>query len=131
MGRRDPGLAPAPVPLAPPPRSDHRLPGWARELAVGFTVIAAVVVVRFGAAHVPGVNAPESTTDVYASAQLRDLRQALELYARERGSFPRRLEDMVEDRCLVESQLRVLGHAVRYRATDGGRAFELDVEADR
>lgn len=130
VGRRDPGLAPTPLALAPP-GDTHRAPVWMRELAVGAAVLAAVIVVRFAAAHVPSPRAPGLDQDVYASALVRDLRTGVELFGRERGEFPRRLEDMVEDRWLDASQLHVPGYAVHYRLLDGGRDYELGLTPDR
>ena len=131
VGRRDPGLTPAPAPVAPPRRDAHRLPAWMREIAVGAAVIAAVAVVRFAAAHVPSARTPDLDRDVYATAQVRDLREAVELYARDRGEFPRKLEDMVEDHWLDAGQLHVPGYVVRYRLVDAGRDYELGLTPDR
>ena len=131
VGRRDPGFTPSPIALAPPPRDTHRMAPWMRELAVGAAVLATVAVVRFAAAHVPAARAPELDRDVYASAQLRDLKTAVELFARERGEYPHRLEDIVEDRWLDAGQLHVPGYAVRYRVIDGGRDFDLGLTQDR
>jgi hypothetical protein len=108
----------------------HRTPAWVRELGVGTAVLLAVGLVRFLAAHVPPLHAPDTASDVYAAAQMRDVRQALDLFARERGSYPRRLEDMVDDRWLDASQLHVPGYAVQYRVLDGGRVYELGLKPD-
>lgn len=129
-GRRDPGLAPAPVVPAPPQRDGHRRPAWARELAVGAIVLASVALVRFAAVHVPSVRPPNAARDVYAAAQARDLREAVELFARERGGYPRRLEDLVEDRWLDAGQLRVPGYALHYRMLDSGRDYDLGLTPD-
>ena len=130
VGRRDPGLTPAPIASAPP-RDTRRAPEWMRELAVGAAVLAAVAVVRFAAAHMPAVRPPHLDQDVYVSAQVRDLRAAVELFGRERGEFPRKLEDMVEDRWLDARQLRVPGYAVHYRLLEGGRDYDLGLTPDR
>jgi len=68
---------------------------------------------------------------VYAASDARDLRFAVELYARERGSLPRKLEDLVEDRWLSEAQLHVPGYVVQYRLVDGGQDFVLELSPDR
>jgi hypothetical protein len=131
VGRRDPGLTSTPTPVAPPRRDTRRAPAWVRELAVCAAVLASVALVRFSAGHVPGGRPPDPTRDVYATARLRDLREALELYARDRGEFPRRLEDMVEDRWLDAGQLHLPGYAVNYRVVDGGRDYDLRLVPDR
>jgi hypothetical protein len=112
-------------------RSAHRAPAWLRELAVGVAVLLAVGAVRLVASYVPTLRPPDPATDVYAAAQLRDVRQALDLFARERGNYPHRLEDMVDDRWLAPSQLHVPGYAVQYRVVDGGREYELGLKPDR
>ena len=131
VGRRDPGSTPPPLTLAPPARDARRFPAWARELAVAGIVVAAVGVVRFSAAHVPPLRAPDPSADVYAAAQVRDLRQAVDLYARERGEYPRKLEDMIEDRWLEAGQLHVPGYAVHYHVLEGGRDYDLGLTPDR
>jgi hypothetical protein len=130
VGRRDPGLVTAPAPVAPP-RRESRAPAWVRELAVCAAVVASVAMVRFAAGHVPSGRAPDPERDVFAQTQMRDLREAVELFARDRGEFPRRLEDMVEDRWLDPGQLRVPGYAVSYRLVDGGRDYDLRLVPDR
>ena len=131
VGRRDPGLTTAPTPVAPPRGDSRRAPAWMRELAVCAGVLATVALVRFAAAHVPSGRTPDPDRDVYANAQLRDLRAAVELFARDRGEFPHRLEDMVEDRWLDAGQLHVRGYAVDYRLVDGGRDYDLRLTPDR
>ena len=131
VGRRDPGHVPPVTPIAPPPRNVHRTPAWVREIAVAASVLAAVAGARFVAGHVPHMRPPSAKNDVYAAAELRDLREALDLYARERGSYPRKLEDMTADRWLTDGQLHVPGYVLRYRLVDGGRDYELALQPDR
>jgi hypothetical protein len=131
VGRRDPGhVAPA-APMGPPQRVTNRSPAWMRELAVGAAILAAVAVVRMIATVVPTAHTPEAGSDVYIAAQLRDLRFAVELFERERGSLPHGLEELVEDRWLDAAQLRLPGYALHYKLLDGGREYELDVRPDR
>lgn len=131
VGRRDPGYVPPVTPIAPPIRSVHRTPAWMREAGVGAAVLAAVLCVRFVAGHIPHAAAPTLESDVYAAAELRDLRATLELFARERGAYPRKLEDMAEDRWLTDDQLHPPGYVLRYRMLDGGRDYELALQPDR
>ena len=130
VGRRDPGVSPA-KPVAPPPRTDHQAPRWVNELIVAGVMLVAVVLVRFVASQVSVVHTFDPATDVYAASDARDLRFAVELYARERGSLPRKLEDLVEDRWLSEAQLHVPGYVVQYRLVDGGQDFVLELSPDR
>jgi hypothetical protein len=130
VGRRDPGVI-RPTPVAPPPRPDRQGPRWVNELIVAGVMLLAIVCVRFVAARVRVVHTFDAASDVYAASDARDLRFAVELYARERGALPHRLEDLVEDRWLSEAQLHVPGYVVQYRLVDGGQDFVLELSPDR
>jgi hypothetical protein len=66
--------------------------------------------------------------DVYASANLRDLRFALDLYARENGHYPAKLEDLVEGRWLAPDQAHFEGYAVHYARDAAGQRYDLALE---
>jgi hypothetical protein len=125
VGRQDPGKAPAPVPVAP------RLPGsrrpWARELALTALALATVAAVRWGHAQTRLLASPPPRQDVYADAYLRDLRYALDLYARENGHYPARIDDLVEDRWVAADQGRLDGYIVLYRQEAAGQRYRLDL----
>ena len=70
-------------------------------------------------------------SDVYAAAAARDLRTAVDLYARERGELPRRLEVLAEDRWIDPRQLQVPGYLIRYRVLEGGSGYDLALQPDR
>lgn len=129
VGRLDPGSsAPAPAEaVSAPERRWH----WMRELAVAVTVIAVLAGLRFGSRFVEDSGHPPANHDVFAAAQVRDLRYALDLYHRERGSYPRRLEDLVEDRWVGRDQLRMSGYLVQYRPVEDGRDYSLTLQPDR
>jgi len=101
------------------------------EVVVAGVMLLAIVCVRFVASRVRVVHTFDPVTDVYAASDARDLRFAVELYARERGSLPRKLEDLVEDRWLAEAQLHVPGYVVQYRLVDAGQDFVLELSPDR
>jgi hypothetical protein len=130
VGRRDPGLTRV-TPVAPPPRADHLSPRWVNELIVAGVMLFAILCVRFVASRVRVVHTFDPASDVYATSDARDLRFAVELYARERGALPRRLEELVDDRWLSESQLHVPGYIVQYRLVNGGQDFAVDLSPDR
>ena len=65
------------------------------------------------------------------AAQVRDLRYALDLYHRERGSYPRRLDELVEDRWVGRDQLRMSGYLVQYRPLADGQDYTLNLQPDR
>jgi type II secretory pathway pseudopilin PulG len=74
---------------------------------------------------------PVPEKDVYAAAQIRNLRTALELYRREHGSYPDQLEDLVKDRWIVPDQARVAGYVLRYRPPKPGSEYKIDLQPDR
>ena len=62
---------------------------------------------------------------------LRDLKFALGLYHRERGTYPGHLEDLVEDRWISADQARIPGYLVRYQRAADGWGYRLDVDPAR
>ncbi len=130
-GRRDPGVVTPPTPVAPPLRAERRTPVWVREAVAAVAVLALLGLVRAFAAHPGGGPAPDTARDVHAQARLRDLRLAVELYARERGGLPRRLDDLVDDRWIEPAELRIPGLVIEYDVGAGGHDFELTLAAAR
>jgi hypothetical protein len=128
VGRQDPGKAPAPVPVAP------RLPGaprpWARELAFTGLALATMLGLRWAEAHLGLFASTPPRQDVYAAAHVRDLRYALELYARENGHYPARLEDLVDDSWVAADQARLDGYLLLYRQQAAGQRYQLDLRRD-
>jgi hypothetical protein len=131
VGRRDPGLAPAPPPARKTHDPSRPRASAVREIAVVLMVLAAVFGLRFVSSHVRIGNRATATNDVFAGAQVRDIRYALDLYRRERGSYPGRLEDLVEDRWVSRDQTHMPGYLVLYRAVAGGQAYQLEIRPDR
>ena len=131
-GRREPS-APAKAPAgAAKVRTGPRRPVlW--EVAM----LAIVVTVLFGARHAARAVSrlasppPIAGRDVYAAAQLRTLRSALELYHRENGTYPARIEDLVEGRWITPDQSHVAGYVLRYHPPVGARRYELSLQPDR
>lgn len=129
VGRRDPGLPdpPSPHPRAAGGRSVVR--PW-REIVVAIAVVAAFAGLRAGAAVLhPAV--PMVEHDPFTASQMRDLRFALDLYRRERGTYPAHLEDLIEDRWITADQTRIPGFVVRYQRLRDGLEFRLDLAANR
>jgi hypothetical protein len=132
VGRREPGRTPPPAPeplrTYDPPKPRTSI---VRELAVGLLVLAVVFVLRFLGSHVAFARPVSQARDVFAAAQLRDMRYALDLYHRERGSYPARLEDLVEDRWVARDQIRLPGYLVLYRTQAAGQSYQLELRPDR
>ena len=131
VGRRDPGILSPATPVAPPRGLERDRASWKQELLVAGLVLAAVLAVRLTASRVHVRPHLDPASDVYAASDVRDLRFAVELFERERGQLPRRLEDLVEDRWIHESQLKVPGYVVHYRVVAGGQDYELGLTPDR
>lgn len=132
-GRRAPGRA-APVPAPPPRAVDAPRKPKARpynELVVALLVLAAVFGLRWASGHIHLGGRANPANDVFAAAQVRDVRYALELYHRERGQYPARLDDLVEDRWIAGDQIALPGYIVAYRADRGGQSYRLDLQPDR
>ena len=128
VGRRDPGLAPPPLVLPVAERTGR--PRRERDLVVAVLLIAAVVVLRI-AAHLATATPPSpAASDIFAAAQVRDVRMALDLYRREHGEYPPELRELVATRWLSHEQLRVAGHDVSYRRGPDGQEYRLDLTAD-
>lgn len=130
VGRRDPGSNPAPA--APAVRTDVRPRNvFARELALVAAAVTLVVGLRFASRMFALESSPAPKRDVFAAAQVRDLRYALDLYRRERGNYPPRLDDLVEDRWIAGDQVRLTGYVITYRAEADGQNYRLDLAPDR
>jgi len=129
VGRREPG-GPTPV-VEPAVKASRPRNVLAGEIAIAVLVVAALAGLRLVSAglHLEGRVAPEH--DVFAAAQVRDLRYALDLYRRERGAYPRRLDDLVEDRWVARDQVTLEGYAVAYRVGNGGQDYRLELKPDR
>lgn len=131
-GRRVPGKPVAPAPA--PPTPEHARRPVARPLN-DLVFALAVCLVLFGLRTAsdrlslgPRAN-PKN--DVFAAAQVRDARYALELYHRERGQYPQRLEDLVEDRWIARDQISLPGYLLLYHVSDAGQAYQLELQPDR
>ncbi len=127
-GRRDPGVAPA-APAAE--HADRRVPAagqLARELALAAAIAASALGLRFAGDRVASSPPALPSHDVFAAAQERDLRFALDLYRREHGSYPPRLEDLVEARWISDGQRRFPGYRLLYRAGADGASYTLALE---
>jgi Domain of unknown function (DUF4388) len=130
VGRRLPGKSPA-APPTPKRKSGQHRGRLLGELVVALVVLAAVLGLRYASARLPAGRPANPANDVFAAAQVRDVRYALDLYHRERGTYPGRLEDLVEDRWIASDQLVLPGYIVVYLADAGGQSYRLELNPDR
>ncbi len=129
VGRRAPGHV-----SSPPEPSVAARPArirWERELALAGLLIATLVVLRATSHVVAHATSRPPGTDIFAAAQVRDLRMALDLYRREHGAYPAGLQDLVADRWLTHDGLRVAGHGMRYVCRPDRQAYQLDRDSAR
>lgn len=134
VGRRAPGKVPPPPIAAVPAKPAAHRGGRgriARDLALSAAVLAAVFGLRTVAGLLPSPAAAQPARDVFAAAQERDLRYALELFHRERGTYPPRLADLVEDRWIARDQVTLPGYVLAYRADATGQAYWLELRPHR
>jgi hypothetical protein len=127
-GRREPGLAPPPLEL--PVAARPARARWERDLIVAVVVVAVMAVLRLTSHFVAPATAHPAATDVFAAAQVRDVRMALDLYRREHGFYPAELQELVTARWLSRDQLRIAGRALRYRCEPEGQDYRLGLAAD-
>jgi hypothetical protein len=84
-----------------------------------------------GAQGLQPPTAARGTDTVFTAARLRDVRLALELYHRENGHYPKRLDDLVDDRWIGREQLGTRDALLHYRPDVERDDYVLDVPRDR
>ncbi len=130
VGRRDPGAPEGPQPGPRAKRGPATVSPW-RELVMAMLVVAVCAGLRFAAPPLYPHPAAADPRDPFTASQLRDLRFALDLYRRERGTYPTHLEDLVEDRWITAEQTRVPGCVMRYQRGADGLDYRLDLTQSR
>jgi hypothetical protein len=125
-----PGAA---APGAPDPRGEAAPSRQVltRELAIGLITIAVTVGLALAARSLRPAEPVTRGPDAFAAAQERDLRFALDLYRRERGAYPERLEELAADGWIAPQHLRHGRHALRYRPAPGRQQYTLDPPSAR
>ena len=128
VGRRETGTTPPSAIRKAPVRTPVSVP---RELLVGALVLIVTLGLSFGARALQASRPTQRKSDVFAVTQIERLRDALELYRRENGDYPRDLQALVDDDWVHASQVRVPGYRVRYRNDQGGRSYVLELDLER
>jgi hypothetical protein len=131
VGRRDPGAVPLPpAPVGPQMRRPEERPVW-RELVMAVACVALLLGLRWLSwAAERSATAPPAG-DVFAVANERDLRFGLELYRREKGSYPKHVEDLVEERWIPASRATFPGYTLDYHADPTGASYTLELKPAR
>ena len=127
VGRRDPG---ATIVAAPVTKAVRAVPARSllRELVVAVAVVAVLLGLRVASGAMDPTKVPPPAGDVFAAAQLRDLRFALDLYRRESGAYPHRVQDLVEGRWIAPEQATVQGYLLMYEPDASGQSYRLDLQ---
>jgi hypothetical protein len=129
-GRRDPGDGAKGSAREARPRTGRERPVlW--ELVVLVAVVAFLFVAREAGRRLATSPAPSAAHDTYAAAELRNLRAALELYRRENGAYPSRIEDLIERRWITPDQAHVNGYVLLYRPPMRSAGYRLELQPDR
>ena len=128
VGRRDPGITLTPSPVRAP-RTVSRRVSWGHEALVGALVVGGLLVLPLAARALRNAAPASTVEDVFAASRVRDVRLALELYRREHGEYPAKLEELVAQDWLGPRQLEVPGGRLEYR-TESGR-FTLELRPER
>jgi hypothetical protein len=126
VGRRDPGLPP---PRKGPLPAPGRATSPAREVSVATFILALAVGLHFAATFLLAHPARlDPQRDVFAQAQLGEIRASLDLYRREKGVYPAKLATLVEDDWVGPAQTGIQGYEVRYHVESGGQSYRLELE---
>ncbi len=127
-GRRMPGSAPPPTPATADAgraaASAPRVVIW-KECVLAAVVIGVTSALAFGARSLTPHTAPPTDRDVFATARLNDVRYALELFRREHGQYPRRLDELIDDRWIAPDAVRISGLPLRYASEPDGQQYRL------
>jgi hypothetical protein len=124
VGRRDPGVTLAPSPVRA--GQARRRVSWGHEALVGALVVGSLLVLPIAGRALRGGQAPVAVEDdPFAASRLRDARIAIELYRRQHGEPPARLDDLVAQDWLTARQLEIPGHRIEYRVEASGYVLEL------
>lgn len=102
-----------------------------REVLVAAGVVAVLYGLRLAGTAFQAESRRAAADPVFAAAQIRDVRFALELFRREQGRYPENLEELVRDRWLERGQLQVGGRELRYRGLADRGDYELRLPGDR
>lgn len=127
VGRQDPGITAVPRPAPSADVREGPARPWWREVIVAAAFLGALFGMRAVSGQLHLQARPEQSHDVYAAAQMRDLRFALTLYERERGRYPARLDALVSEDWVQAQQVSIPGYQLTYRALDEGRDYQLSL----
>jgi hypothetical protein len=126
QGRRDPGAV---APEAAPRPAPAQRRALAREMFVSAAALLVMAVLLLGGQLVTRATPVDpAPADVFVATQVRDLRKVLELYRRETGRYPEKLEQLIEDNWLTSREIQVPGHRLRYRRESAGADYRLRLE---
>jgi uncharacterized protein DUF4388 len=127
-GRRDPGRGVGMQPERRPDRTARRRASIGGQLLVATGALLAVAGLQFAARLIRPQAARAPADDVFAATQLGHIRYALDLYRRERGSYPERLRTLVEDDWVDPAMVNLPGYRIQYRMVQEGNDYRLELK---
>jgi hypothetical protein len=127
VGRRDPGLPSLSIEPPPTPAGRHPV-RWHHEALAALAVAALAFGAHFAAGSLPRARANDQAHDIFVAARVQNIELVLDLYALERGRYPRTLEELVEDRWIAAGQLRTPGQMLRYQPDPDGGSYRLALQ---
>jgi hypothetical protein len=126
VGRRAPGAAETRVePVERRPALRLSLP---HEVVVAAAVLVTAAALPFATLRWRAPVVTPVATDVFARQRLDVVEDVLDLYRREHGRYPERLEELVEDDWVRSDQLELPGERMHYRVLDRGASYQLDFQ---
>lgn len=130
VGRRDPGR---PSVVEEPVPEVLRIPRLSplHEVALALAVVATVMVLQVASRLLPSVPSPPPSADVFVHQRVEHVRSVLDLYRREHGRYPDRLQALVDERWIDASAVADVARPFRYRVMAGGEEYALELQGTR
>lgn len=130
VGRRDPGRPqPTGKPAALRPRT--RPVQWVAEAGLAGLVAALAFGLHFASARLQPQHDTDPSQDIFVAGRMQSIELALDLYALERGHFPKTLEALVDEHWIAAEHLDLPGAVLRYRPEEGGARYSLGIQSSQ
>lgn len=98
-----------------------------RQLIMAAGALLVVGLLAFSGHAIRAAQKPAVGGDAFQAASLGDVRFALDLYRREKGRYPERLEELIADRWITRDRVKVSGRALQYRPDAEGLSYQLEI----
>jgi hypothetical protein len=132
VGRREPGeqavAATVAATAAAAAAVRHPRRTWWREAVMAVFLLGMLFGLRQVSRAADPARRPVPQGDVFAAAAVRDLRFALDLYHRERGTYPHHVDDLIEGRWIGADRAHVPGYVVFYQVERDAQSYRLELQ---